>query len=256
MTILLDIALTVGLFLPYTVGKTATLIAVRNISSLSVPMLIRSCPQLRPRQGIVLLKLPIRVVRILTDPVVESLMYVVWLTIRPFSKVFSSSGARGDVSGASGVGSLASKGYALAKLYGTHTKAITADMLQRFLRWWPSSNPRILLSGIVARSSNYLGPEKVGRLQDFRVAAEQGAADLWRSSIDRWKMHALGNEPHSRAFAVALGYCVVAIILSMYLGMSSSNVGAARRVIRNTIRQQVIVVKVGRSLELSTLLNI
>lgn len=60
-----------------------------------------------------------------------------------------------------------------------------------------------------------------------------------------WKRMALGQGPGERAFAVALGYAVVGMLLSLYLNiLTVGNVKSAGRAVRSAVRQQLLVIKV------------
>jgi E3 ubiquitin-protein ligase MARCH6 len=60
-----------------------------------------------------------------------------------------------------------------------------------------------------------------------------------------WTRLALGHGPMERTFAVALGYAVVALLLSLYLNiLTVGNVRSAGKAVRNAVRQQLLIVKV------------
>jgi len=60
-----------------------------------------------------------------------------------------------------------------------------------------------------------------------------------------WTRLALGHGAAERTFAIALGYAVVALLLSLYLNvLTVGNVRAAGRDVRNAVRQQLLIVKV------------
>jgi hypothetical protein len=60
-----------------------------------------------------------------------------------------------------------------------------------------------------------------------------------------WERMALGQGLSEKAFAVALGYAVVGILLSLYLNiLTVGNVKSAGRAVRSAVRQQLLVAKV------------
>jgi hypothetical protein len=78
------------------------------------------------------------------------------------------------------------------------------------------------------------------------------AEKVWDSALrlqESWKRMALGQGANERAFAVALGYIVVGLLLSLYLNiLTVGNVRSAGRAVRSAVRQQLLVVKVCLSL--------
>lgn len=61
-----------------------------------------------------------------------------------------------------------------------------------------------------------------------------------------WIRLALGYGPTEKVFAVLLGYAVVGVILAIYLNiLTVGNVKSAGRAVRNAVRQQLLVFKVG-----------
>jgi E3 ubiquitin-protein ligase MARCH6 len=60
-----------------------------------------------------------------------------------------------------------------------------------------------------------------------------------------WIRLALGSGPANRVFAVGLGYVVVCLLFSLYLNiLTVGNARSAGVVVRNAVRQQLLVVKV------------
>lgn len=61
-----------------------------------------------------------------------------------------------------------------------------------------------------------------------------------------WSRLALGYGATEKVFAILLGYIVVGVMLAIYLNLLTvGNVETAGRAIRNTIRQQLLILKVG-----------
>lgn len=81
--------------------------------------------------------------------------------------------------------------------------------------------------------------------QEVRLVLEQ--------TQDSWVRLTLGHGTQERTFAIGLGYVVVAISLAFYLNIiTAGNARNAGRVVRNAVRQQLLVVKAcGRRLTLS-----
>lgn len=59
-----------------------------------------------------------------------------------------------------------------------------------------------------------------------------------------WVQLTLGHGTQERTFAIGLGYVVVALSLALYLSVfTAGNARNTGRVIRNAVRQQLLVVK-------------
>jgi E3 ubiquitin-protein ligase MARCH6 len=60
-----------------------------------------------------------------------------------------------------------------------------------------------------------------------------------------WTRHALGDSVADNAFAIALGYCVLAILLAIYLNvLTLGSMRNAGRAVRQTVHNQLLVLKV------------
>ncbi|KAG8880094.1 hypothetical protein FRB97_001080 [Tulasnella sp. 331] len=227
MSILLDLVLIVGLFLPYTVGKTAALVA------------------LKPRQGVLLVKLPIRIVRILTDPIVEIAILLVKLVIAPALLILG----RSIAFLLSAKSSRSSQPTDVSANGLTHwvQNSVTRHarlLVVRCRSEWRSSGLR---NATIRLATHYLEHGEPGAVARFRMRLldkERQHAEAWRRYTESWTEHALGNGPRDRMFAVAVGYVVLTVLVAVYLGLSSSAAGVPRRALRSAVRQQLIVIKV------------
>ncbi|KAG7093540.1 hypothetical protein E1B28_007211 [Marasmius oreades] len=232
MIFLLDTAIGVGICLPFTIGKTTALLS------------------LDPTRLLHLAHLPIRAIRILTDPLVDGIMYLLghfvlppylrlghfisdllvtmtFWTIRVVlgqSRAESAKGACVATYGALLDVTNWSIGYISSKTVDPETLATPAPTSSWFDRTLP-----VVLHVI----EPYFAP--IGK--EVRV----GSSEI----VDGWKQFATGDGPSERVFSVALGYIVVAVILGLYLNfLTVSNVRTAGRAVRNAIRQQLLVLKV------------
>jgi E3 ubiquitin-protein ligase MARCH6 len=60
-----------------------------------------------------------------------------------------------------------------------------------------------------------------------------------------WTQLALGHGPKELVFAVALGYIVVMVLISLYLNLLTvGNMKTAGRAVRTAVREQLLVLKV------------
>lgn len=63
-----------------------------------------------------------------------------------------------------------------------------------------------------------------------------------------WIRLALGSDTQEKVFAVALGYGVFTILLALYLNvLTIGTMKTAGRAVRSTVRQQLLVLKVGHT---------
>ena len=76
MIFVLDTAIGLGIWIPFTVGKTTSLLSVSRSSSV-ISDDIKALIQLDPRRFLQVLHLPIRGMRLITDPIVDSVVYVI-----------------------------------------------------------------------------------------------------------------------------------------------------------------------------------
>lgn len=76
MIFVLDTAIGLGIWIPFTVGKTTALLSVSRSSSV-ISDHIETLIQLDPRRFLQVLHLPIRGMRFITDPIVDSVVYVI-----------------------------------------------------------------------------------------------------------------------------------------------------------------------------------
>ena len=76
MIFVLDTAIGLGIWIPFTVGKTTALLSVSRASSV-IPDDIKVLIQLDPRRFLQVLHLPIRGMRVITDPIVDSVVYLI-----------------------------------------------------------------------------------------------------------------------------------------------------------------------------------
>lgn len=68
----------------------------------------------------------------------------------------------------------------------------------------------------------------------------------WASVQEHWVRLALGDGTTEKIFAISLGYIVDAILLGIYLNiLTVGSMKSAGRAVRNAVRQQLLVVKVG-----------
>jgi E3 ubiquitin-protein ligase MARCH6 len=116
--------------------------------------------------------------------------------------------------------------------------------LDEIIKWSSSSAPAAsrdrdsLGNGWIQSTFVDLAESQLARLGQ---EAKLRAANLQAT----WTRLALGNGPVERTFAVALGYAVLALLLSLYLNLLTvGSFKSAGKAVRNAVRQQLLIVKV------------
>ncbi|KAG8904942.1 hypothetical protein FRB99_000996 [Tulasnella sp. 403] len=232
---LLYMTMAVGLWGPYTVGKTFALIT------------------LRPRQGLQLLNFPIRLVRFVTDPALDRIVILFKKMIVPMGRYLFTSAAQFlcqaksarsscDVVRNAWVKSVArfgSKGVPRVNA-STVTVALATvrDTLQKMVPSGGSASNQTRIWEKYETVVQSLGLEPVHRQFVDVIGARTKAALL--AVAGEWSYLARGDGPKQRAFAVILGYLVLVLGLVFALESPATNARAVRRV----AKQQAVVLKV------------
>lgn len=216
MIFILDTAIGVGVFLPFTIGKSTALL------SLNPPRLLQ------------ILHLPIWIIRILTDPIVDSFMYLITRFVVPrfvflFGLVF-----RFVISALSST---------LGKATATKVDELciqAKDMLDNMFMTVPDDTIVAAEAATTFELPSFMGPAEpffAGIGKEARIRALGFYAS--------WKSLSVGQGPLEYTFAVALGYVVIGVALALYLNvLTVGNVRSAGRAVRSTVKQQLLVVKV------------
>ncbi|KZV69277.1 hypothetical protein PENSPDRAFT_608901 [Peniophora sp. CONT] len=217
MVFVLDTAIGLGVWLPFTLGKTLSLLT------------------LNPRRALVLLHAPVRMVRVLTDPGVDGAMFVVRRVIGPVLVR-----AVGPV-------------IQLLKVEGKERGGFIAQAA----KWVGALNGTALASAPTPASSatatSLLDSVYVQRVLAFPIVQKALSSPIYTDHIvpfttrtwTSWTKLATSDAPSARASAVAIGYGAVGLGLVMWLNVV--NVGSVRsvgRAVRDAVRQWVLVVKV------------
>ncbi|KAG1738893.1 uncharacterized protein EDB91DRAFT_1137224 [Suillus paluster] len=220
MVFVLDTAIGFGVWLPFTFGKTTALLS------------------LDPPRALYILDLPIRAMRVITDPIVDLVTVLLGLFVIPCLYwsvrlvlnilLFL---ARRKVSADDIIQ------WTISKITTVYEDAVTSLHT-------PSPSPAASLSqrledflegnSVVAR---YLQPYFASLGREVRSASEQ----LQTS----WVALTMGQGTREKVFAILLGYGVVGVLLAIYLNVFTvGNARSAGRAIRSAVRQQLLVVKV------------
>ncbi|KAI0630807.1 hypothetical protein C8Q77DRAFT_228608 [Trametes polyzona] len=229
MTFILDATIGLGIWLPFTIGKTTALLS------------------LNPRRALQLVHLPLRLIRLVTDPVVDTVLLVFSrLLLAPMTLLAqlvatSALNATASLAGperAEKVAEVATGMYA-------RVMAIVAQVTDGAVTTAPSE---------VTKAESVF--TQVYRLleEDTTImrAAEPYFAPLgenlrrWSAEgKESWVEMAIGDGRQDRAFAVCLGYAVIGLMVAIYLNvLTVGTMKSAGRAVRSAIRQQLLVVKV------------
>ncbi|KAG0698227.1 hypothetical protein DFH29DRAFT_834916 [Suillus ampliporus] len=220
MVFVLDTAIGFGIWLPFTFGKTTALLS------------------LDPPRALYILDLPIRAMRVITDPIVDVVTVVLGLFIFP-SLYWTIHLALNILLLLTG-----RKVSADDIIKWTTSKITTVWENAAVSLQTPSPSPAISLSqrlegflegnSVIAR---YLEPYFATLGCKVRSASEQ----LQTS----WVNLTMGQGTREKVFAIILGYGVVGVLLAIYLNVFTvGNARSAGRAIRSAVRQQLLVVKV------------
>ncbi|KAJ7036506.1 hypothetical protein C8F04DRAFT_953656 [Mycena alexandri] len=231
MIFVLDTAIGLLVCIPFTLGKATALLS------------------LDPHRFLQILHLPIRAMRIVTDPIVDSVVYIIAALLLPLVGRLLY-----RVANLLFLGVL----FLISVVFGKHKADKTFEMTSCYYRVHKLSDKPLeqLFAWSSLSSSSAATPSKVSTPSAFQTtvvnAAEPYFAALGqevRLSTEQlrasWTQLALGHGPKEKVFAVALGYVVVMILVSLYLNLLTvGNMKTAGRAVRTAVREQLLVLKV------------
>ncbi|KAI0685903.1 hypothetical protein BC835DRAFT_1523256 [Cytidiella melzeri] len=218
MIFVLDTTIGLGVWLPFTIGKTIALLS------------------LEPRRFLYIIDFPIRAIRIITDPMVDSFMlflsqavfpplkHLALLCLRPVVKlivdVVGEKVARDSVNSVNSLYNHAVNRVA----YSASQTATSTTLLER-------------LAAHDSKLMQYAEPYFAPLGEKIRVVSQHVRV--------HWIRLALGDGTTEKIFAISLGYVVDALLIAIYLNvLTIGSMRSAGRAVRSAIRQQLLVVKV------------
>ncbi|QRV88979.1 E3 ubiquitin-protein ligase MARCH6 [Ceratobasidium sp. AG-Ba] len=231
MIFIIDLAIAVGIWMPFTMGKTTALLF------------------LQPEDVLAIVRFPIIIVRILTDPVVDGLIFLLNLLARPLRW---------------GMARLIPAAVPVAKKVvaappppkaGFNFTIVQNTILHHWDRLVAHSQaaanvsvPRPSPTNVAERIVFSLPAPSIRSLEDIesRFAALGRTVRLFSHAFARrWQQLAVADGTSERAFAITLGYLVLTLVMGIYLGvLNAGAVRGAARALRNAVKQQLIVIKV------------
>ncbi|KAJ1306920.1 hypothetical protein OPQ81_007903 [Rhizoctonia solani] len=230
MIFIIDLAIAVGIWMPFTMGKTTALLF------------------LQPGDVLVLVRFPIIAVRIMTDPIVDGLLFLLNLLLRPLKW---------------GIARVVPFELPVAKpapAVPSSKTGLNFTVLQNTLyHHWDRlvAHSRAAADPAVPRPSPTNAVERIifrlpaPSMQSLEYVESQFTA-LGRTMrlfshafARRWQQLTIADGTSERAFAICLGYIVLCMVMGIYLGvLNAGAVRGAARALRNAVKQQLIVVKV------------
>jgi E3 ubiquitin-protein ligase MARCH6 len=233
MIFVLDTAIGLGIWIPFTIGKSAALLS------------------LDPQRLLQILHLPIKAMRIVTDPVVDTVVFLLVQFVLPR--------LLGLVQRILNFGFLAGL-YIIGKVFGprarektfesaavvySRVKTPTGENWANIFSWTSPALPEPATEVPALSWVESKFPTLVAKAEPyFALLGREVRVSVLRAQVT-WKRMALGQGPAERAFAVMLGYAVVGVLLSLYLNiLTVGNVRSAGRAVRSAVRQQLLVFKV------------
>ncbi|PCH44456.1 hypothetical protein WOLCODRAFT_90853 [Wolfiporia cocos MD-104 SS10] len=230
MIFILDATIGTGVWIPFTIGKSAALLV------LDPPRLLQ------------ILHLPLRIIRLVTDPVVDGVAWLVTRLLLPTVLQIANVVLNAMLKASTIVVGTANaaKAAAIGQWINKETPRILMFMSDCSAQWLSksdvtstSSSPT-LLDRLVESDSPVLRAVE----PYFAPLGQRVRLDIENVKVE-WLRLATGDGPNEKVFAVALGYAVIGLMIALYLNvLTLGNVKNAGRAVRNAVRQQLLVVKV------------
>ncbi|KAJ3718891.1 hypothetical protein C8R42DRAFT_723411 [Lentinula raphanica] len=235
MIFIMDTVIGLGIWIPYTLGKSMAFLL------------------LEPRQLFFILHLPIRAIRLLTDPAVDLVAYFIVDVILPppvriiktllswiaRSSLWLISESLGEAKAHKASESSQALSNLLEASYESCLRAVglLGNDAEEIVTANSEAIVRSPLSEALGVTMNYIEPifAPIGR------ELRHGYTQL----SEVWTKLAVGNGPVERIFSVLFGYCIIATGLAIYMNiLTMSNVKTAGRAVRVAVKQQLLVLKV------------
>lgn len=231
MIFVLDTAVGLGVWLPFTFGKSTALLT------------------LDPRRALRVLHWPIRVIRIVTDPVVDTIFFLMSVLVLP-SITHLLGGSLNTVQWVlSGIvpGNALEKSTHLVIALWTSIVNFPWDKVNAYIVYLSSklvSGQRLETSSIIDRILESNHPAVQAAESYLEVLGKQVMTSSYQVATS-WTRMALGDGTGERIFAIVLGYAVIGLLIAFYLNVFTvGSVKSAGRAVRSAVRQQLLVVKV------------
>lgn len=202
---------------------------------------------MKPTRIIYLLHLPIKIVRFITDPIVDGILWFIRPAATHFFRVF------GEVLKLRATESETSQ--LNPELFYEHAIKRLEQFLPFLARFSsarpppvesaPSlfSIPRAYIVAHAAPLMSQISAKIFGAAPTAIPDAPSRFQEMWTSLSANWYQLAVHNGEDERLFAIALGYATVAFVLGLFVA-SGSILNGTTRFVRSFVAQQVVVLKV------------
>ncbi|KAF8518939.1 hypothetical protein BU17DRAFT_48138, partial [Hysterangium stoloniferum] len=230
MFFILNVTIGGGVWLPFTLGKSVALLT------------------LEPRRALQILHFPIRAVRLVTDPSVDSIIYGLTYAATALLTVLKSLFVWGaSIAGISEMKAeqcilsvaefFKSDFWNMSFLRHFVHKTVPTNVAKQTTSWTSLKNVCVSLS---------ISEDPLFRLLEEAFAAlGRHVRLIYTVAVKEWSALAEGDGTLERVLAVLLGYAIAAFLAALYLNtFTVGNVRSAGRAIRSAIRQQMVVLKV------------
>ncbi|KAJ3931188.1 MAG: hypothetical protein NXY57DRAFT_1081369, partial [Lentinula lateritia] len=234
MILIMDSVIGFAMWIPYTLGKSTAFL------------------MLEPQRMLFILHLPIRAIRLVTDPAVDLVAYIIIdVLLPPHIQLLQTSGAWlvqlffWIISESLGV--VKAKKMRESYLYSflescfesvIHALKLAEGSTEEIVHSTPKTG---IIPSFLAQTfpnfMDYVEPYFATLGKEIRQGHEQFRGVFTQLAI--------GNGPAERIFSVIFGYCIIASALAVYMNiLTIGNVKTAGRAVRTAVKQQLLVLKV------------
>lgn len=191
---------------------------------------------------LVLVRFPIIAVRVMTDPIVDGLLFMLNLVLRPLKWGIGWTVPAGALSAPRAP----KPSLNLAVLQDTifhHWDRLVAHSRAAANTSLPRPSPTSTAERILFQLPAPI--ESLEQIESRFSALGRTVRLFSHAFVRRWQQLTLSDGTSERAFAICLGYIVLCTVMGIYLGvLNAGTVRGAARALRNAVKQQLIVLKV------------
>ncbi|TFY83645.1 hypothetical protein EWM64_g363 [Hericium alpestre] len=231
MIFVLDTAIAACIWAPYTLGKSAALLS------------------LDPRRILQIMHWPIRCMRYITDPFVDTIIILFTRLFFPglFRIIITLVIAFGRLTGTALEPMLGREklDYVSQLMTSTGKKAVVRGLAYYYTLRSPATEPANTVPNLIARVLESDHPV-IRSAEPYFAALGKEVRVSSENLKSTWIRFALGDGTAEKVFAIAIGYYILGLLVLLYLRVITvGTVKNTARAIRNGVRQQMLVFKVG-----------
>ncbi|KAJ3849605.1 hypothetical protein EV368DRAFT_67298 [Lentinula lateritia] len=225
-----------AMWIPYTLGKSTAFLI------------------LEPQRMLFILHLPIRAIRLVTDPAVDLVAYIIIdVLLPPHIQLLQTSGAwlvqlffwiisesLGEVTAKKMRESFLVIYSFLESCFESviHALNLAEDSTEEIVHSTPKT-------GVILSFLAQTFPDFMDYVESYLAALGREIRQGHEQFRGVWTQLAIGNGPAERIFSVIFGYCIIASALAVYMNiLTIGNVKTAGRAVRTAVKQQLLVLKV------------